>query len=234
MKTKHINNILASFKAEEPVSSTPHQSAYDICNNCNIYMLHDNEIGSLICSQCGLTTQVIYPTNDTVFRNDNISVVNKGLYKREIHFHEIICQFQAKQNTTIPEGLLKDIKIELSSNNHEINYENVKSILRRKKLKKYYDHIYFIIEKLGGVVPYLTLEVEGRLKNLFKALLNVWCLVAPKNRNNFLNYNFVLYHLLKLIKQDKWLSYIPLLKNEKVYQEQLDLFNRMLALIDYK
>ena len=48
--------------------------------------------------------------------------------------------------------------------------------------------------------PNLTLEIENKLKNMFKEVMEAFEEVKPANRVNFLNYGYVTYKLFELLE----------------------------------
>ena len=130
-------------------------------------------------------------------------------YRRINHFREILSQFQAKHVTILPQSVYKLIE----AHDGPLSYEVIRDILKANKLKRYYEHVYFIANRFGLEVPFISKLDEERLCGLFIAIQGLFGKHCPAARSNFLAYNFVLRQLLNIIGITKYDHLLPDLKN---------------------
>ena len=65
--------------------------------------------------------------------------------------------------------------------------------LKRSKLMKYKNDIYYIFFKISGQpFPYITTREYNMILNVFNVVSSIYDKHKPKGRNSFLNYYFVL------------------------------------------
>jgi hypothetical protein len=130
-------------------------------------------------------------------------------YRRINHFREILSQFQAKQLSILPQLVYELIE------NHDgvLSYAVIRGILKKNKMKRYYEHIYFISAKYGLEVPFLERMDEERLCELFIKIQEPFSRHCHLARTNFLAYNFVLRKLLNVIGITKYNHLLKDLKN---------------------
>ena len=198
----------------------------DVCTSCkesNIFHFHDTS--ELVCDGCGAIIATLISEELTYREEQETSekIVNYS-YKRENHFNEWLSQFQAQETTTIPQeqlrNELKKLKIKTLE---EITHARVRSLLKKLKMNKYYEHVPYITNILSGVKPpNMPQELEERLRIMFKDIQKPFDDNCPSNRRNFLSYSYVLYKFCELLSEDSYLQYFPLLKSkEKLYQQDV-------------
>lgn len=190
------------------------------CNSSNIY--YDGNTGDDVCTDCAgcspsLSGDLDYNDEKTM---DKITVYS---YKRENHFNEWINQFQAKENTTLPQSLVNDVKEDLAKQKLktvDITHKKVKESLRKLGYNKYYEHIPYITTLLNGTKPpVMSPELEEKLRNMFHAIQGPFDKFCPDERTNFLSYSYILYKFCELLGHDEYLDFFPLLKSrEKLYK----------------
>jgi len=95
--------------------------------------------------------------------------------------------------------------------------------LKKNKINKYYEHIPYILNRITGKsTPQLTVDLEEKLREMFKQIQGPFIKHSPKNRKNFLSYSYVLHKFLEILGETKYIKYFPLLKSrEKLYQQEL-------------
>jgi hypothetical protein len=98
--------------------------------------------------------------------------------------------------------------------------ENIKEMLKKLGLSKYYEHIPFIKDKLGIKPPVMSPELEETLYNLFIELQRPYSKYCPDDRVNFLNYYYTAYKLCELLGEVQYLSEFPMLKDRDKIIEQ--------------
>ena len=93
-------------------------------------------------------------------------------------------------------------------------------ILKRNKMMKYKNSIYFIYFKLSGVpLPYITITEYNMMLNMFNVVSSTYDKYKPNDRKSFLNYSFVLKKLLIMLGKVEYAKYIPKLKTNSKQKE---------------
>jgi len=200
------------------------------CKNCkNNSFMFDTRTSSEVCTICGLTQDVILIDDTCVGTsyNETVEQVVVFNYKRNNHFQECLNQLQAKENTTIPQNIIRDLSLEFKKYNITdpklLTASLVKTYLKKLKYNKYYEHIPTIINNFCGLpAPKMTPHLEQQLKIMFDEIQQPFekysKLICPL-RKNFLNYNYIFYKMCQLLGKDEFLSFFPLLKSrEKLYE----------------
>jgi hypothetical protein len=201
----------------------------DVCSTCkysNIFHFHDTS--ELVCDGCGAIIATLISEELTYREEQETSekIVNYS-YKRENHFNEWLSQFQAQETTNIPQEVMDQLRNELKKlkikSLDEITHARVRSLLKKLKMNKYYEHVPYITNILSGVKPpKMPQELEERLRIMFKDIQKPFDDNCPSHRRNFLSYSYVLYKFCELLSEDSYLQYFPLLKSkEKLYQQDL-------------
>lgn len=134
-------------------------------------------------------------------------------------------QFQGKETTEIPNSIYTDILKEVKKQNIKdltlLTPIKMRDILRKLRLYKYYEHIPYITYKINGVQPpVMSRKIEERIRNMFKEIQEPFTKHCPKNRKNFLNYNYVLHKFCELLELNEFRDCFPLLKSREKLMEQ--------------
>ena len=215
-----VENLTVDKKIEKIRDACP------TCQDSNIF--HFAETSELVCDRCGLVLACLISEELTYREEQETSekVVNYS-YKRENHFNEWLSQFQAQETTNIPPEVIEQLRNELKKIKikalEEITHARVRSLLKKLKLNKYYEHVPYIANILSGIKPpRMPQDLEERLRIMFKDIQKPFDDNCPSNRRNFLSYSYVLYKFCELLSQDTYLQYFPLLKSkEKLYQQDI-------------
>ena len=218
------------IEVEKQNISRPTQRLADECPNCEQdgRLVHFPETSDLVCEQCGAVVTTLISEELTYREEQETSekIVNYS-YKRENHFNEWIAQFQAQEMTTIPEEVIEQLRSELKKmkikNVEEITHAKIRSLLKKLRLNKWYEHVPFITNLLNGIKPpSMPQELEETLRMMFKDIQRPFDEHCPAERKNFLSYSFVLYKFCELLGEDEYLQYFPLLKSkEKLYSQDV-------------
>ena len=197
-----------------------------VCPESNVF--HFTDTSDLVCDNCGMILATLISEELTYREEQETSekIVNYS-YKRENHFNEWLSQFQAQETTTIPPEVIEQLRNELKKikvkDLDEITHARVRTLLKKLKLNKYYEHVPYITNIISGVKPpSMPQELEERLRIMFKDIQKPFDDNCPPERKNFLSYSYVLYKFCELLSEDKYLKYFPLLKSkEKLYQQDV-------------
>ena len=195
------------------------------CSSCDVIM--DNSSSDLICKKCGHAEFYMSDSNITYKEEQEHEKIFIYSYKRENHFNEWISQFQAQETTSIPDTVLEQLRVEFKKqkikNLKDITHAKVRSILKKLRLNKYYEHVPYITNILNGVrPPTMTAELEEKLRKMFDTIQLPFDTHCPKERKNFLSYSYVIYKFCELLGEDEFLPCFPLLKSkEKLWHQDV-------------
>lgn len=111
----------------------------------------------------------------------------------------------------------------------------MRDILKKLRLYKYYEHIPFITYKITGILPpIMSRKTEIKIRNMFKEIQEPFAKYCPKNRKNFLNYNYVLYKFCELLELDEFKKCFPLLKSREKLIEQDKIWENICKELDWQ
>jgi len=195
------------------------------CAACDEEMMFYQNEAKLGCPGCGFEEFILVDSEKPSYK-DPPREITYFAYKKQNHFNEWLAQFQAKENTDIPqdviEAVLSELRKERISDPKRVKKEKILEILRKLKLSKMYDHVQQIKNRIQQQMTSLTLskEVEEKLQHMFKEIQPAFIKYCPKGRSNFLSYPYVLYKMCQLLEMDEFLPCFQLLKSrEKLYQQ---------------
>ncbi len=192
----------------------------DVCSSMNVLFV--DTTSERYCQDCGFS-EIVHGEELSYKEEQDMDKTIVYSYKKENHLNEWICQFQAKESTTVPQKIIDDIKQELTKqkikNKNDITHTKVKEILKKLNYNKYYDHAPYITQMVNGIKPpTMPQELEDRIRIMFNQIQAPFEKYRPKDRTNFLSYSYILYKFCELLGEDKYLPCFPLLKsNEKLY-----------------
>lgn len=216
-----------SFTDENYIDNSVVNKDPTICSFCGNedLQLYVNE--SMYCCENCWTVKKVITDNEKPSYKDPPKEISYFSYKRINHYTEWLNQIQGKETTDIPEEVFEAILAELKKQRitdfKTITRQKVKEILKKLKVNKYYEHIPFILNRItGNPNPYLSVELENKLKEMFALIQVPFLRHAPLIRKNFLSYSYILHKFVQLLGQDALLQYFPLLKSrEKLMQQEV-------------
>ena len=198
------------------------------CERCNSSNLtYDPNQSCDICVDCGTMKLILGCEMTYKEEQENCEKIINYSYKRENHFNEWLSQFQAQEVTTIPPEVIEQLRTEFKKMKiktvNEITHTKVRSLLKKLKLNKYYEHVPYISNILNGIQPKrMPQDLEEKLRQMFKEIQAPFDKNCPTERKNFLSYSYVLYKFCELLSEDDYLECFPLLKSkEKLYQQDV-------------
>ena len=188
-------------------------------------MLIDYENSTLVCTKCGVFEY--YPVHVQSYNHTMRYSRRKCVYKRYDNFKTILDQFFYGLKQLVPDDVMKAIRNEICNRDNILyNYAIpltipiLECILKRNKMMKYKNSIYFIYFKLSGVpLPYITITEKDMMLNMFYVVSNIYDKCKPKDRKSFLSYPFVLKRILIVLGKDDYAKYIPQLKTKSKQKE---------------
>tara|TARA_B110000285_G_scaffold199210_1_gene232215 strand:- start:761 stop:1675 length:915 start_codon:yes stop_codon:yes gene_type:complete len=198
------------------------------CKSCkSINVFHDSVQSSQICRECGAMEFILGMEMTYKEEQENQEKTIVYSYKRDNHFNEWLSQFQAQEVTSIPPEVIIQLRSEFKkikiTNVNEITHAKVRTLLKKLKLNKYYEHVPYISNILNGIQPKrMPVTLEEKLRLMFKEIQAPFDKNCPVERKNFLSYSYVLYKFCELLSEDDYLECFPLLKSkEKLYQQDV-------------
>jgi hypothetical protein len=201
------------------------EPGWGCCPACDVEMTLFQGEAKLGCPTCGYEEFILIDSEKPSYK-DPPREITYFAYKKINHFNEWLAQFQAKENTDIPQNVIESVMRELHkeriSDPKKIKKEKVREILQKLKYSKMYDHVQQIKNRIQQQMTNLTLskEMEEKLQHMFKEIQPAFIKYCPANRSNFLSYPYVLYKLCQLLEMDEFLPCFQLLKSrEKLYQQ---------------
>jgi hypothetical protein len=191
----------------------------DICKVCNESMHLHITLSLLVCTKCGKTQPFLDANASLLAYNDDSYDYANFSYKRMTHFREWLQAIQAKEGTDIPEEVLRTVMDRLKAERvqeNDITVHKVREVLKKLKLRKYYEHIQLITTKLtGNPPPRMTPEQEERIKLKFMAASNSFQKLNIPGRKNFLSYSLVILKCCELLGYTDFLPFFGKLKGHE-------------------
>jgi predicted nucleic acid-binding Zn-ribbon protein len=195
------------------------------CPACDVEMTFFQNEALLGCPRCGFEEFILIDSEKPSYK-DPPREITYFAYKKINHFNEWLAQFQAKENTDIPqdiiESVMRELRKERISDPKKVKKDKIREVLQKLKFSKMYDHVQQIKNRIQQQMTMLTLskEMEEKLQHMFKEIQPAFIKYCPANRSNFLSYPYVLYKLCQLLEMDEFLPCFQLLKSrEKLYQQ---------------
>lgn len=206
------------------------------CQSSNITTMMND--GYIFCNICH-TMEYMIVDHDKPSYKDPPKEITYFSYKRINHLNEWLNQIQGKETTDIPEEIydkiLMEIKKQRITNMADLSYNKVKRILKQIKVHKYYEHIPHIINRLNGLpMPNFSLELEEKLRTMFKQIQTPFLKHSPSNRKNFLSYSYVLHKFLQLLDKDEYLVFFQLLKSRNKLAEQDKIWKKICEEVNWQ
>ena len=203
----------------------PKKHKRNFCMDCKLRKIVDYERSILVCTKCGVFEY--YPVHVLSYNHTMRYSRRKCVYKRYDNFKTILDQFFYGGNKVVPDDIMKTIWNEIHDETNILyNYTIpltipiLECILKRNKMMKYKNSIYFIYVKLKSQpLPYITITEKDMMLNMFNVVSNIYDKYKPKGRKSFLSYPFVLKQLLIVLGKDDYVKYIPPLKTNSKQKE---------------
>ena len=220
---EHFDEIECELNGEEYKEPKKHKRNF--CIDCNLEMLIDYERSILVCTKCGVFEY--YPVHVQSYNHTMRYSRWKCVYKRYDNFKTILDQFFYGRKQLVPDDVMKAIMNEICNRDNILyNYTVpltipiLECILKRNKMMKYKNSIYFIYFKLSGVpLPYITITEKYMMLKVFDVVSNIYDKYKPNDRKSFLNYSFVLKQILIVLGKNDYAKYIPQLKTKSKQKE---------------
>ena len=220
---EHFDEIECELNGE--MYEEPKKCDRYFCIECKLRKVVDYERSTLVCTKCGVFEY--YPVHVQSYNHTMQYSRRKCVYKRYDNFKTILDQFFYGGNKVVPDDVMEMIRDEICNRDNILyNYTIpltipiLECILKRNKMMKYKNSIYFIYFKLKSQpLPYITITEKDMMLNMFNVVSNIYDKYKPKDRKSFLNYSFVLKKLLIMLGKVEYAKYITPLKTNSKQKE---------------
>jgi len=212
-----VNAVINEFQIqiEKSIPKFDIQSQ-DMCATCKEPLQLYQALSLMVCGRCGQTKPFLDATASLLAYTDDYDYCSFS-YKRINHFSEWLASIQAKESMDIPYSILETIMQRLHEqrieNIEEVTVHRIRDILKKEKMRKYYEHVQLITCKITGrSPPRMTPEMEEKIKVCFLAASAAFQRHCPSDRKNMISYQLVLLKLCELLGYHDFVPYFMLLK----------------------
>jgi ribosomal protein L37AE/L43A len=209
------------------------------CKSCGSVDIVTRVADSMrVCQGCD-AVEFIMVDNERPVKRDAPKDSSSFCFKRLSHFNEWLAQIQGKDNPAVPEEIIGYVMEELRRHNihnaADINNSQIRTILKKLKLSRYYEHVPYIISRIRGVPSErMPLSLEEKLKRMFCRIQSPFVRHSPALRKNFLSYGYVLHKFVELLGEDAYLSKFPLLKSREKLRMQDSIWKAICNDLDWQ
>ena len=166
----------------------------NFCIDCNIEMAIDYQKSTSVCTNCSLCEY--YPVYVTSYSHTMQPLKMKCVYKRSDNFKIIVNQLSCNGKQFVPDNVVYTLWNGIHNRDNVLyNYTIpltipiLECILKRNKMMKYKNGIYYIFFKLNSQpCPYTTVEERNLILNTFNVVSSIYDRYRPIGRKSFLNY----------------------------------------------
>jgi hypothetical protein len=207
-------------------------AARDECPRCAVRLLLCSARSMLSCPDCGYAITYLDATS-TSTNFDEMVEYSQYSYKRINHFTMWLALVQGKETHRVDDDTLARIMSDLYHRQGiaravDITNKRVRETLRRLKMRKAYDNVAQITQRLSGVqASRVTPQQEEKLRNMFMQIQPAFQRHAPSTRTNFLSYSYVLYRCFQVLKLDHMLDTVTLLKGRDKLENNDIIFRKI-------
>ena len=220
---EHFDEIECELNGE--VYEEPKNRDRYFCMGCKLRKIVDYERSTLVCTKCGVFEY--YPVHVQSYNHTMRYSRRKCIYKIYDNFKVILNQFFYGGKRVVPDDVMETIRDEIRDETNilypyeiPITIPILECILKRNKMMKYKNSIYFIYFKLKSQpLPYITITEKDMMLNMFNVVSKIYDKYKPKGRKSFLNYSFVLKKLLIMLGKVEYAKYIQQLKTKSKQKE---------------
>tara|TARA_X000000368_G_C22983798_1_gene691160 strand:- start:41 stop:1180 length:1140 start_codon:yes stop_codon:yes gene_type:complete len=229
-KTKLVNEYLA-ITDNKYINHIDGEFTNSKCVNCGEEMTNILQEALIVCLNCGYQDVLLAEQNRPVMLFDKKDGIHYS-YKRINHFREWISQIQGKESTDIPnevfEKILNELKKEKITDTTKLTPKFMRTILKKLRTHKYYEHTAYIINRINGIPPpQFSPELEQTLSNMFMQTQPLFIKYAPPNRLNFISYSYILHKFFLILNMPEYLTLFPLLKSRQKIAQNEEVFKKI-------
>ena len=239
LRTNNGSSILDDYMVAVE-DSPPHFQIEqrDLCKKCFAPLQLYSSLSVLVCPKCGQTAPFLDSTAALLAYSDDSYEYCSFSYKRINHFNEWLAQFQGKESTDIPADILEAVSQRLwderVKETSAVTTHKVRDVLKKLKLRKYYEHVQQITSRITGKSPpRMTPEQEEQCRLMFLAIQGSFERHCPPDRKNFLSYSYILFKFCQLLGYTQYLHCFSLLKGRDKLLKQDNIFERICIDLDW-
>ena len=185
----HFYEIECELNGEE--YEEPKKCDRYFCIDCKSRKIVDYERSILVCTKCGVFEY--YSVHVQSYNHTMRYSRRKCIYKRYDNFKVILNQLFYGGNRFVPDDIMETIWDEIHDETNilynytiPITIPILECILKRNKMMKYKNSIYFIYFKLKcQPLPYITITEKYMMLNMFNVVSNIYDKCKPKDRKRF-------------------------------------------------
>ena len=242
----HTSKSIMTFFHAHSASREPEAMTSEVkpksngrCKSCGSVDIVTRVADSMrVCQGCD-AVEFIMVDNERPVKRDAPKDSSSFCFKRLSHFNEWLAQIQGKDNPAVPEEIIGYVMEELRRHNihnaADINNSQIRTILKKLKLSRYYEHVPYIISRIRGVPSdRMPLILEEKLKRMFCRIQSPFVRHSPAMRKNFLSYGYVLHKFVELLGEDAYLSKFPLLKSREKLRMQDSIWRAICNDLDWQ
>lgn len=196
-----------------------------LCEDCNVRLIYVKKDAQRVCPECGKSTFFQEMTRGEII-SQGYTPTTTYLYQRHNHFKTWIKRTQGKETTTISAEITDLVRDELKKQRitdmSTVDHIKIKSILKKLRKNRYYNHCVQITTIITGKAPpQMTDEQEDSLVQMFERVQAPFeAKIKGKKRQNMLSYSFLIHKFLQIMSMDEYLPYFPLLVSADKIQVQ--------------
>jgi hypothetical protein len=220
-----LNKYLSKVDKETLTKGNKKRNKFDniskFCETCKNEMILDLHNGLLVCQICGESQTILVESDIPNYKEECNDTKTYVAYKTMNHFNEWLNKTQGKEVIELSNELCDSIKKEinkynLNGNIQNITPQNMREILSKLGLNKYYDDIpYIIFKTTNKEPPQISREQEEKLRQMFREVQEPFKMFKPNDRKNLISYSYIIYKLCELLELDFILPFIHLLKSDQ-------------------
>lgn len=215
------------------------------CPQCfGVWFVVDSFKGERVCSSCRLVLDTNFTSQTAYAESHGPSVCVKATQfqilprphqqssvKRMTHFRNWLSRLQAKEDKP---GIPMDIiRSECAKYGIERpSYENIRFLLKKLRLQRYYNNVYLIIFHITGErLVVLTRQQEETLVRMFALIQPSYTRVCAR-RVNFISYAFVIRKICQALGWHDLAMALPRLKSDEINYQISKVWHSLLSVLD--
>jgi|UniRef100_A0A6C0H232 hypothetical protein len=220
-----LNQYLSKVDKETITKGNGKKNKFDkiskMCSNCKDEMILDLHNGLMVCKICGESQMILVESDIPNYKEESNDTKTYVAYKTMVHFNDWLNKIQGKEVIDLSTELCNNITKEINKYHTNENIKNItpsqmREILSKLGLNKYYDDIpYIIFKTTGKEPPQLTRKQEEKLRQMFRDVQEPFKIYKPDIRKNLISYSYIIYKLCELLELDFILPFIHLLKSDQ-------------------
>lgn len=193
---------------------------------------------TLTCVRCDAVQYVVID-NEKPARREAPRESSAFSFKRLSHFNEWLSQIQGVDHYSVPDAVVAAVAVELKKHcvldAATVRASQVKTVLKKMRLSKYYEHVPYIMSRLKGAPEdRMPPGLERKLRAMFQCIQVPFVAHSPASRKNFLSYGYVLYKFVQLLGEERYMRKVSLLKSRDKLRAQDAIWRNICRDLDWE